>query len=189
MEEAVALSPSTEDQKILLKRLEQEANTSINLCYQCGKCSAGCPAAFAMDYTPRQIIRLLQLEMMEEALRAGSIWICASCETCSSRCPRGVNIAGIMDALRRAALRRGYPVDKKVAAFNRAFLGGVRSFGRAYEPGLLLNYNFSTGQLFKDAELGWPMLSRGKLSILPGKIRGREAIKQIFERSRQQGGE
>jgi len=189
MENAVRLTPATEENKQLLRYIEAEAGTSVNLCYQCGKCSAGCPAAFAMDYPPRQVIRLLQLDMMDQALKAGSIWICATCETCTARCPRGVDIASLMDALRRQALKQGIITDKKVAAFNKGFLNGVKHFGRAYEAGLLLQYNLFTGQLFKDAELGLPMMKRGKVGILPETIKGRQEVKKIFERVEKLGGE
>lgn len=182
------MSPATASQKALLARLEKEAGTSINLCYQCGKCTAGCPAAFAMDYPPRQVVRLLQLGFIEEALQANSIWVCASCETCSSRCPRGVDIASLMDTLRREALKRG-KTDKKVAAFNKAFLSNVKNFGRTYEAGLLLQYNLTTGQLFKDMLLGLPMMQRGKVSVLPEKIKARDEMKKIFERTEKLGGE
>lgn len=186
---AVKLTPTTESQKAFISRIEQEAGTSIHLCYQCGKCSAGCPAAFAMDYPPRQVIRLLQLGLVDEALNAKSIWICASCETCSARCPRGVDIASLMDAMRREALRQGKVNDKKVAAFNKAFLNGVKNFGRNYEAGLMLQYNLSTGQLFKDMGLGLPMMSRGKVGLFPEKIQNRDEVKKIFERVQQLGGE
>jgi heterodisulfide reductase subunit C2 len=188
LEKAVTLSPANDSQKALLSRIEKEAGTRINLCYQCGKCTAGCPAAFAMDYPPRQVIRLLQLGFTEEALNSNSIWICASCETCSSRCPRGVDIASLMDTMRREALKLG-KTDKKVAAFNKAFLGNVRNFGRTYEAGLLLQYNLTTGQLFKDMELGLPMMQRGKASPFPEKIKARGEIKKIFERAAKFGGE
>jgi len=172
----------------MLDLIEAEAGTKVNLCYQCGKCTAGCPAAFAMDYPPRQVIRLLQLGFVEEALNANSIWICASCETCSTRCPRGVDIASLMDTMRRKALQRG-KTDKKVAAFNKAFLSNVKNFGRAYEAGLTLQYNLTTGQLFKDMELGLPMMQRGKVSIFPEKIKARAEIKKIFERAEKLGGD
>lgn len=188
MENAVRLSPAGASQKDLIARLEAEAGTSIKLCYQCGKCTAGCPAAFAMDYPPRQVIRLLQLDMVEQALGVESIWICASCETCSARCPRGVDIASLMDTMRREALKRN-KTDKRVAAFNKAFLANVKKFGRTYEAGLLLQYNLTTGQFFKDLGLGLPMMLRGKVSPLPHKITGREEMKKIFERAEKLGGE
>lgn len=175
--------------KALLSRIEAEAGTDIKQCYQCGKCSAGCPVAFAMDYTPRQIIRLLQMGMTDEALNAESIWICATCETCSARCPRGVDIASLMDALRREALRQGKITDKKIAVFNRAFLNGVKNFGRSYEAGVLLQHNLLTRQFFKDAELGLPMMRKGKVSLFPEKIKARNEIKKIFERAERMRGE
>lgn len=189
MEKAVKLIPASEEDRKLLSRLEAEAGTHVNLCYQCGKCSAGCPAAFAMDYPPRQVIRMLQLDMVKQAIQAESIWICASCETCSARCPRGVDIASLMDALRREALRQGCVTDKKVAAFNKAFLNGVRLFGRTYEAGLLLQYNLQTGQLFKDAQYGLPMMKRGKVGVLPERIKNRDEVKKIFARAKELGGE
>lgn len=188
MGKAVKLSPTSVSQKALIARLEAGARTSINLCYQCGKCTAGCPAAFAMDYPPRQVIRLLQLGLTETALNSDSVWICASCETCSSRCPRGVDIAALMDAVRREALAENRITDKKVAAFNQAFLNGVKTFGRTYEAGLLLQYNTMTGQYLKDAELGLPIFLKGKVHLLPGKIKGRDAVKKIFARTQEKRG-
>lgn len=189
MKEAATLTPTSSTETDLIKKIEAAAETSINLCYQCGKCSAGCPVAFGMDYPPRQIIRLMQLGLVKEALEADSIWICASCETCSTRCPRNVDIASLMDALRREALANGKVTDKKVAAFNEGFLGGIKNFGRAYEAGLLLYHNLKTGQLFKDANLGLPMMQRGKVEILPHKIKGSEEVKKIFDRIAAMGGE
>ena len=184
---AVKLSPASDSQKALIRRIEKEAGTSINLCYQCGKCTGGCPAAFAMDYPPRQVIRLLQLGLVEQALASESIWICVSCETCSSRCPRGVDIASLMDTMRREALKRG-KTDKKVAAFNKAFLSNIKNFGRTYEAGLLLQYNLTTGQPLKDMNLGLPMMQRGKVGILPERIKARDEVKKIFERAEKFGG-
>lgn len=189
LNEMVILPRNAIHQQAFLTRLEEEAQTDISLCYQCGKCSAGCPATFAMDYSPRKIIRLLQLGLYDKALESKSIWICATCETCSTRCPRGVDIAALMDALRREALLQGKKTDKKVAAFNRAFLGTVRKYGKVHELGLMVMYNTLTGQFLKDAELGLPMMSRGKVSVFPEKVAGREEIQKIFDRVKQLEGE
>ena len=79
---------------------------NLLLCYQCGMCSAGCPMAFAMDLLPNQIIRLAQLGLEEDIANSQTIWTCASCLTCAIRCPRGVNLAKVMEALRLITLRK-----------------------------------------------------------------------------------
>jgi heterodisulfide reductase subunit C len=89
-----------------LRSIEEMSGQKALSCYQCGKCSAGCPMSFAMDLLPNQIIRLVQLGLWEEALAAKTIWICASCFTCYARCPRGVDLSRVMEALRLVTLRR-----------------------------------------------------------------------------------
>ena len=105
MGEAIELKKSPQKAKLLAE--VEAAGVSIRSCYQCGKCTAGCPVAFAMDYGPRTIVRFLQLGMTEEALNSHSIWLCAACETCSARCPRSVEPAKMMDALKIVAGQRG----------------------------------------------------------------------------------
>jgi heterodisulfide reductase subunit B len=101
--------------------------------------------------------------------------------------PAGVEIASLMDSLRREALRQGKKGDNKVAAFNDAFLRTVKMFGRTYEAGILLQHNAVTMQPFKDAGLGLPMVQRGKINILPVRIKGRDQMKKIFARYRNRG--
>ena len=88
-----------------IKRVEELSGQNIFSCYQCGKCSAGCPIASEMDILPNQVIRFLQLGMEEDVLSCKSIWLCASCFTCQSRCPKGVDLTKIMEALRLIILR------------------------------------------------------------------------------------
>jgi len=89
-----------------VKKVEEISGQSLLSCYQCGKCSAGCPMSFAMDLLPNGIIRLTQLGLQEDIAKANTIWLCASCTTCSVRCPRGVDLARVMEALRALALRK-----------------------------------------------------------------------------------
>ena len=177
-----AILAPDESKKNLIRRIEQESGTKVSLCYQCGKCSAGCPAGFGMSFTPRRVIRLLQLEMVDEALKADGIWLCVTCETCTTRCPQGVNVAALMDALRREALRRKIVTNHRIAVFNDVFLKSVVRFGRLFEAGLLMEYNLRTGQLLKDTDLGLPMAQRGKMHVLPPMIKGRNSIRQICAR-------
>ncbi|MBI5436379.1 MAG: 4Fe-4S dicluster domain-containing protein [Nitrosomonadales bacterium] len=92
-------------------RIEKVSGQKLLACYQCGKCSAGCPMAAYMDVLPNQIIRLAQLGMQEQLLAARSIWMCVSCLTCNSRCPKDIKIAEVIESLRMTALRDGQRND------------------------------------------------------------------------------
>ncbi|NPV26873.1 MAG: heterodisulfide reductase subunit C [Firmicutes bacterium] len=189
MEQIELSSATLSSAREFISRIEAQSESNIKACYQCGKCSAGCPVAFAMDYSPRQIIRLLQLGLKDEALKAHSIWICAQCATCSTRCPRGVEPARLMEAMRIEARKSGITPEKNIKIFDDAFLDSVEKNGRVHEFGLILNFNLKTGQPFKDAGMGPAMMKRGKVSLFPHKIKGQTAIKRIFDRVRAQGGD
>ncbi len=87
-------------------KIQELSGQNLLACYQCGKCSAGCPAVSEMDILPNQIIRFAQLGFKDELLKSKAIWICASCMTCNARCPKGINIAEIIEALRQFLLRK-----------------------------------------------------------------------------------
>lgn len=171
-----------------LQRLEKAAGVEVRNCYQCGKCTAGCPVAFAMDYSPRQIMRLLQLGLYDEAVGAHSPWLCASCITCSTRCPKGVNIAGVMETLRIEAKNQGLVPEKAVGLFDDLFLQSVQQNGRVHEMGLILRFNLKSGKWFKDAAFAPKLWRDGKISPRAEKA-GREAVARIFARAHSQEGE
>ena len=87
-------------------KVQELSGQNLLACYQCGKCSAGCPAVSDMDILPNQIIRFAQLGLKDELLASRAIWICASCMTCNSRCPKGINIAEVIEALRQILLSK-----------------------------------------------------------------------------------
>jgi len=90
----------------LVRKIEEVSGQSVLACYQCGKCSAGCPMVSSMDLLPNQVIRLIQLGQVDEVLRSRTIWLCASCFSCASRCPKGVDLARLMEAIRLILLRK-----------------------------------------------------------------------------------
>lgn len=165
-------------------RLLEELSRSgleVTACYQCGRCSAGCPLAAFFDLLPLQVVRLCAYGQEEILLGCHTIWLCASCETCTTRCPNGIDIAGVMDFLRQRALAGGLkPAEPRVAAFHKSFLRSVRRWGRTWEVGMLGAYKTRSGDLWGDLGLGLAMLRRGKLRLLPRSIRGRREVGRMF---------
>jgi len=161
----------------LADTIRKETGENVFLCYQCQKCSAGCPVAEHFDLAPNQLMRALQLGQREMVLNSKTIWLCAMCETCATRCPHDINITKIMDALKIMAQREN--IESKVPSiplFYRAALRGIKWFGRMYEAGLMgeiylrqmmagqLNYQ----QVWKnDMPLALKMFRAGKLKIFP----------------------
>jgi heterodisulfide reductase subunit B len=140
---------------------------NIFRCYQCVKCTSGCPVADEFDLMPNQVMRGLQLgDPM--VLDSKAIWLCASCQTCATRCPQGIDVTGVMDALRIEARRRNIrPAIPEIARFNALFMFFVKLLGRIPELGLMFAYNLALRQPLRDLGMGLRMLKRGKLKLLP----------------------
>ena len=160
---------------------------NISKCYQCGKCSAGCPLAEEMDIAPSQILRMLQTGSKvyeEKVLSSLSIWLCLTCETCVSRCPKEVDLPKIMDYLREKSLKKNVvnPKAKDIVAFHNSFLDSVKYTGRLYEIGLVSGYKMRTWHFLQDVMLAPKMFFKGKLGLLPHITRGFSKIKNIFNR-------
>jgi len=164
--------------------VEKLAGTPIADCYQCGKCSAGCPICPEMYYTPSQIMRLIQLGLRDEALSSRTIWLCASCQTCTTRCPKEVDIAAVMDACRQLAIREGKtnPNESDITAFHQAFLRMIRKYGRLFEFRLVGEYKMNTLHFLQDASVAPIMFLKGKLKLFPEKIKGVKAVRRIFQK-------
>ena len=182
--------PLGESGTSFLREVERQSGQHLARCYQCGKCSAGCPIAFEMDYPPHQIIRGAQMGMRDLVLTSRTIWLCAACETCSTRCPQDVDPAGVMDALCRIAYTEGIrSPERDVPLFHRLFLGSVRQFGRVFEVGMIAFYNLFSGHLTKDLIMAPKLLLKGKLSVLPPSRRHARGVKEMFARAEALEGE
>lgn len=166
----------------LLQEL-REAGADVTLCYQCGRCSAGCPLAEFFDFKPMQVVRMCCYSREEELLESRSIWICASCETCTTRCPNGIDIARVMDVLRNRALQgRKRAAEPRITAFHRAFLNSIRLNGRVHELAMIAEFKLRTRDFLGDAGLGLQMLRRGKLRFLPHRISGAGEVRKLFRK-------
>src|SRR5512137_1655515 len=164
-----------------LSEIVRASGETLQTCYQCQKCSAGCPVVDAMDLLPNQVLRHIQYGHREKVLTSKTIWICASCYTCSVRCPNNIDIAKIMDTLRGLAIRSGVELgEKDIPLFHSVFLDTIKSKGRIHELSLIIQLKSKTKDFLKDAGLGWKMFRKGKIKLLPSRFGGGKEIQGIF---------
>jgi len=169
------------------QEVKEGSQAYLERCYQCLACSSGCPVAFAMDYPPNQIIRMVQLGLKDRVLSSSTIWLCASCETCATRCPNDIEIVKVMDILREIAIREGRAKESHIPEFHSIFLEIIKITGRVHELTLILWYMLKSGDIFKfkkllkDMILGVKMFLKGKLAIRPSTIRRWREVNRIFQ--------
>ncbi len=159
-----------------------ESRQNLDRCFACAKCTAGCPLAFAMEFGPHRILQMVRFGMKQDVLASGDIWLCAGCETCGSRCPNDIDVAQVMDALRRLSLAEGInnPASD-VADFHRIFLALVRTFGRMHEASLFALFKLRTRDLFGDLGVGAQLFIKGKIPILPERIKAAGELRKVLE--------
>ena len=126
----------------LSDEVKERSGTDLNRCYQCRSCGNGCPFVQAMDYTPNQVLRLVQFGMGEKVLTCKTIWICVGCHTCSSQCPMSIDIADMMDTLRLMAVEEGVAVGKpNIIDFHEEVLRSLEKYGRPHKLVNMLGIN------------------------------------------------
>jgi heterodisulfide reductase subunit C len=167
----------------LIRIVEKRADVSLSKCYQCKKCSVGCPVAGQTESPPSEIIRRLQLGAGDELLQTDLIWTCLSCETCYARCPNEINFAAVIDALRSIALEKGVAKPEgNPPLFNRLFLNTVKTFGRAYDLQMIALFKIRTGNIMADTEKFPTMIKKGKMALLPPSGADKRKVRRIFDR-------
>jgi len=173
----------------LMEEVRRHCGAQVSACFQCHKCSTGCPIGPDMDFLPSQIMRLVHLGAEKEALASRSIWLCASCEACTTRCPMAIDIAAVMDALRILAIERRIDLpDARGKQFHRSFLGSVRRHGRVYEMGMMTAYKLRIRDLLSDVDKVPQLLAQGKLSLLPDRSGDIRQVREVFRRSEEEEG-
>ena len=173
----------------LTEEVARHSGTAVGACFQCHKCSTGCPIGPEMDLLPSQVMRLVHLGAERDVLESQAIWLCASCEACTTRCPQGIDIAAVMDSLRMLAIERKVAVgDNRGKQFNRSFLSSVRRHGRVFEVGMLAAYKLRSGDLFSDVGKVPQMLAKGKLSLLPNRSESVGRVRELFKRAQEEEG-
>jgi quinone-modifying oxidoreductase subunit QmoC len=162
----------------------------IKSCLQCGTCTGACPVAYAMDLTPRTIIGLFRAGRMEEVVRSQAIWLCASCYSCTVRCPMNIRVTDTMYAFKRVAMERElYPKRFAIPALSQTFINMVQKYGRNYELALAVRYYLRAklSKVFAESGIGWALVRRGRLRLVPQRLKRVHEVRAIIERANQFG--
>lgn len=157
----------------------------ISLCLQCGTCSGTCPAAEFMDHTPRAIIGMIRENYKEEVLASNTYWSCASCYHCTVRCPAGIDIADLMYALKRYSIwKSSYKEGLIGPDFSESFVKMIVNSGKSFEPILATTYlpKFTAGQLVQEALTATGLVLKGKMPLLPKKIKRLKKFQRMVKR-------
>jgi len=154
----------------------------VDRCYQCMTCTLGCPVADAMDYPPNQVMRLIDLGARETLLHSRTIWMCVTCESCFARCPNQIDTAAVMDYLREEATAREIDVpEMRIQLLHRVFAENIRTFGKVHEATMLMAYKLKSRDFFSDMGIGLKLFLKGKIPLLPSRVKQLGDIKKIFE--------
>jgi heterodisulfide reductase subunit C len=181
MEAKVCLTPHSEPVQIMKDPL----GNSFELCYQCGLCTASCRTAYAMKYTPRQVMNLLQLGCADEAVASGSGLLCTACYSCTFRCPRGVAVTDMMAAIQRLNLARNL-AHRDIRRFYRSFMRTVERHGRFHEVEFLARYFLPNPFLLKaEFGVGFHLLTKGKICLRPARVKDPKAMAAMFRKAQE----
>jgi len=154
-------------------------------CIQCGTCSGACPVAGFMDHTPRRLIAMIRAGRKEQVLASNTYWYCASCYQCTVRCPRGIDIAELMYALKRYSIwKHEYQKDLIGPVFSETFVKTILGSGRSYEPVLATSYLFTYGvqDFLQEAFTATSLMLKGRLPLLPPRIKRLENFKRVIRK-------
>ena len=169
--------------RFFAREVEERSGQNLQLCYQCVKCSVGCPTARYMDYTPNVLIRLIQYGQREMVLKSHAIWLCVACWTCGTRCPNEIDMGVVMDTLREMAIESGFLADRNIVMLHQEFILSIRQFGRIHEATMLALYKLRSGDFTTDLGPALKLFLRRKIPLLPSRIRGIDEIRKIFEKT------
>lgn len=179
------------NEKLLRAMEEIPEGTKWKTCIQCGTCGGSCPTAYAMDYSPREIFALLKAGFIEKALKANTIWLCASCYLCTVRCPKGIPQTDVMYALKNFAGENNlYPENSTAPVLAHTFVDIINKYGRNSEGELITKFYLKTNPLglLKSAPLGLQLMAHKRMSLSQKKIKGYEDIKKIIDKTKTMGG-
>ncbi|MCL5735784.1 MAG: 4Fe-4S dicluster domain-containing protein [Actinobacteria bacterium] len=183
MSTASSMSACT-PQPDLAQTIGRGCGANVCKCYQCKKCSNGCPVAAYADLHPSQIMRAIQLGQVDLALDEKFIWLCTGCQTCTTRCPQGIDVAAVMDELRIIARREDrIPDGAALANVLRLNADSIKRWGRLYEVELVTRSLLGNRKKMKSyVPVGRQMMAKRKIRLLP-ELGDRAAVKRMVSSS------
>ncbi len=170
--------------KEFLQRVHAIPNgEKIDQCLQCGTCSASCPTSAAMKYPPRKILAALRAGKLIEVFESPTVWLCASCYSCTVRCPAGIPFTEVMYELKRLGITKGL-LGKRTngPAMAETFVDGVYKRGRSADAELICRYILRAhpAKVFSFVPLGWRLFRKGRLSLRTHTITGIEGLRKMM---------
>lgn len=162
----------------------------LERCIQCGTCGGSCPSGPDMDHTPRAIFAMIDAGMESEVLHSNTPWYCVSCYFCTVRCPQDIHITDLMYTLKRMAIQKGLYRELEAGnapEFSENFIYMVEHFGRSFELGLVTRHYLMHRPLdaVKKTGFGLGMFTRGRLDIMPTRIKGMDQLKAILGKAKE----
>ena len=162
------------------KNINKISGQNVYLCYQCKKCTSGCPTFSFMDFSPTNLMRYIQLGLKDKIFKENAIWFCVSCHTCTTRCPQDIDIAHIFDTLKIIAKKEHIKINNKsILIFNMVWMTIIKYFGRIYEPGLIAIFNILNNNPLQNFDLAFKLIKNRKIKLFPSII-GTFKMMKIF---------
>ena len=170
--------PTMTPSKTLAAEIATGCGENVYKCYQCKRCTSGCPVASYADMHPAMIMRAAQLGQADMIFDDRFLWLCTGCQTCTTRCPQRIDVAGIMDELRIIARRKGLiPDGSPYANLTRFNVDSIKRWGRLFEVELLMRDKLTRPTtMLDDVGMGLKMFRKGKLRLLPARDADRAAV-------------
>jgi heterodisulfide reductase subunit C len=175
--------------EIFLSQVEDiPGGERLKRCIQCGTCTGSCPVSYAMDLSPRQLISYFRAGEMETVMKSRTIWLCASCYACTTRCPEGIKITDMIYALKRTAMEKGLKTAApQVQTLAKLFVSNLMAFGRLHEGTLIGLYYAKTGpwKFLNLIGLARKMIRTKRMAMFPKKIKGQAGFSRIIRKAQE----
>lgn len=159
----------------------------LEMCIQCGTCGGSCPSGPDMDHTPRNLFAMIRAGMKDQVLRSNTPWFCVSCYYCMVRCPQDIHVTDVMYTLKRMSVKTKLYDESTAPDFSKTFIFWVENFGRSFELGLMSQHMIRHNPfgVFKIADMGVGMVTKGRISFTPKRIKGIDGLRAILAKAKE----